>query len=163
MKSVKMMSALAAATLSLATTACEMPVEDEDVLLEQEPAVQPATGSNPQGTTCDAQLRGEGYRVNKHGVALSWFDDCLGLDMRLQVVLPTERALFDDSVQTAYGELYSPSGPAWAVQATFTEQAQDLYLVQVDILDGGIGGGSIRGEIAVDTDYVAIDGAVAWD
>lgn len=130
MKSVKMMSALAA-LLSLGTAACQMPVEDEDVLLEQGADTLLAPGES-EVEPCLATFRAEG-ESDGFGVMFRFVDSCTGH------VATVHAALYDDVLTPEKptglgGELLVGADAYFISGGLLPEDADDAGRIGIEIM-----------------------------
>jgi len=163
MKSVKMMSVLAAATLSLGTAACQMPLEEEDAILEQDAETLLAPGPG-QGQACSVQVRGLAEVVfDERGIRIDWEDSCIDDDMTLALVTSENDPIIEGRHHLS-GELLNDEGGGYAVSGSFSGLESDESAVSVEVIDEqGEPVGLVYIELMYDgSSELRADGKVTW-
>jgi len=136
MKSVKTTSALIAACLSLGTTACQMPVEDEEAPWLEQDAEALVQGPAREDADCASRVRGDGHLVHdERGVTLSFSDSChQGSYLTAYLSSTDESMLFDGAVLE--GELVLPNGMGWYVTGSAQKLDDGTHRLELFALAG---------------------------
>ncbi len=114
MKSVKMMSAIAVC-LTVGAIGCQVPVDEEEPLVERDVSTLLEGGEQPHQVSCTSRIRGEGRSTLHHdGLVLAVADPCqAGTDLTFYMRTGDGAYLFDGA--ELQGELLLPDGGVYGV------------------------------------------------